>query len=321
MKSGTWTRIPLAALLALTLAACGGTGPSPAETGEAGEAAASSGAAASGEAASPGENEITMRDIIDANRTPLLLEKYGSVRVDYTYAEDPDPEMEYLQTVYVDGEVTYQGFNTARELYTGEGDYLYSDGVYGMPLTTEPVTAPGKEHVALEEGLTAEESIVTVEEGEDGTLTVVTRLDGSMLSELYGGAYDDLEYSGETYVLNSDLEILSDVSGLFYEDGTSETVGQIAVTYGEARPADAEDLYSRLHAEEKRTVTAVLDPGTEDERSVSVTPMKGDSAFNFLPEGYDVWYADPDCTVPFTPPETQDEDVTFYVPYTPLEEE
>lgn len=284
--------------------------------GESGTEGAGTSGAENGEPADA--SGLTMRDILDANRTETLLSTRGSFLMEASYAAELNPAGQ-ISVIYADGENVFLKSDSTQELHTNQGSYLFMDGYYGPALNPAPLDLSAFSMVLLDEQTTAREDILSVER-EGDTITVRTALSADAMEDIFG---TDLEAAGyqpgdsteETYTLDaSDLAVLACSSVLRRADGSSLEMGPMSVTYGADMPEDAVILREHMDAPDRRTVTAVLDPQTPEETVCSVTAQKGDRVFMFLPEGYYVYYKDPACTQEFDEEPDPNEDVTVYVP-------
>lgn len=293
-KERIW-RTMLTALAVLTLSACG----------------------ASPDAGSGGDTRtVTIQELLDASRTADLLDRYGSVLVESAYAPGVDA-VGAVTTVYMDADLCFEQSDEYHAVYADGGAYLFLDGFFGAVLAEDPPDLSGFDHVALDPGPTALETVTSVEEDGD-TLVVRSRMAPEDLAALYEAAGADPidgDYTTETYVLAADdLRLLSDASSLWHADGSGGEIGTVTVTYGAERPENAQILYEHLTAPDRRTVTVVLDPGTEEERALTATAQRGDQVFPYLPEGHYDLYLDPDCTEAYTGGADPQSDLTLYSP-------
>ena len=306
-----------AALVLLTACAGQQNAAAPAETAEPEAGEAAPGEPESGEAAEPEAAwDITMRDIIEANHVDRIFPAYGSIRIDYQYAEDPD----WRQTArYTDADMMYYEYVGEQDMICrdGSGGYLHvdEDDSYGsiMDFTFDP---SGYDYFTLDPDLTAEEEILSVEEDGD-VLSVTTRLPAELFKPYFPEGeypYADGDYLEEAYTLNaSDYAMLSESTTLLHADGSREALDSAVITYGADRPAQADALLERKAATENiRTGTVILDPGTPEERSLTVTAVKGDYVYFTLPDGYETVYDDPACTVEFEGSSDRTQDFVMY---------
>ena len=72
------------------------------------------------------------------------------------------------------------------------------------------------------------------------------------------------------------------------------------------------ELMDQIDNEDSRTITFVIDPGTEQEQTVVKTVGKGCAVTLVQPEGYTGLYTDEDCTQVYEE-ENYTEDATIYM--------
>ena len=298
--------------LVLLLSACGG---GDADKGRTAVVQGGGNAAPEGTAAEAGPDSasedfgITMREILDANRTEVLTASRGSFLMETAYEPEIDTTGQ-LSVIYADGATVYLETDSSHELYTDQGSYLYMDGYFGAVLSAEPVTPDDFSSIMLDEDTTILEEITGVDDNGD-TLTVHTILSPEAIENYFGEDMESTAYlkgdsTESAYTLDAeDLAVLSCATFLYHADGTVQNVGTMSVTYGAELPENGVILREHQNAEELRTVTIVLEPDTEEETVLSATAQRGDTVFPFLPEGYYILYKDPACT------EEYDENVDF----------
>ena len=75
---------------------------------------------------------------------------------------------------------------------------------------------------------------------------------------------------------------------------------------------DAEStMYYHMTDPDRRNVTLILDPGTENETVFKTTTLKDDRVRIYMPAGYQL-YTDPECTTLYNGNTDHCEDLTLY---------
>lgn len=297
----------LSALALWALCACSAQTPAPANSAEPAETLEPADPAqTSDESESTLEAPaLTIQDMIDANAEETLAQTYGSMRADY---ERDEWDTYTLKMLYADAELSYRDFSAAQEVYYRDGGGYYHDGEdYGAILDFDD----GPTYFTLDAELTVMEEIVGVEETPEG-LVVTTRLSTEALRPYYDAdsfPYAEGDSFEEIYTLNpDDYALLKNVSAIVHADGTRTTQDTTIVTYGVERPEGVTELAERRNAEDIRTGTVTLAPGTPDERTASATARKGDYISVSVPAGYGPLCTDPECTV--VSPEEEEPDLS-----------
>ncbi|MDO4732209.1 MAG: hypothetical protein Q4B50_01650 [Bacillota bacterium] len=259
------------------------------------------------------ENEfgISMQEIVEANRTENLLEQYGSIKI--TISDGVEP-YEY----YVDRQLVYEGFPEYQAISTEDSYYYTEQGVYYRNLYAGiEMDHSWHEQLLLdEESCLAEEILELQQDGE--VLRLKTLLPKERFADFFSVAEREkleslaveYELDAENYCIRSFSQVATFTDGDFAQQ-------IVTVDQGAYRPDAVENLYLRLsQTDEIRTVTVVLDPLTEEERSYSVTvPKGGDEVIPYCSQEYSGgMYLDPECTIPFAGEVDYENDMTFYIP-------
>ncbi|MBQ6808301.1 MAG: hypothetical protein IJP07_03960 [Firmicutes bacterium] len=259
------------------------------------------------------ENEfgISMQDIVDANHTEKLLEHYGSFKIIVSDGVEP---FEY----YVDRQLVYEGFPDYQAITTEDSYYYTEQGGYYRTLYAgvEMDHAWYAQLPLDEESCLAEEILELQQEGD--VIYLKTKLPQERFEDFFSAAErEKLESLAVEYELDAETNCIRTFTQIaMFTDG--EMARQIVtVDQGAYRPDIAENLYMRLsQTDEIRTVTVVLDPLTEEERSYSVTvPKGGDEVIPYCSQEYSGgMYLDPECSIPFAGEVDYENDMTFYIP-------
>ena len=275
-------------------------------------------------------NELTMDDFMKANSVSALLENHSSVALLqnvkssenaiwlnplYRYSvhrKDSTAragDTEYLVTKQHCLMLSYLQFQDGVfpvpfiMLDAGLGESIYFDveAGYGVDLLYDPE-------------ITAKELVQSVEEHGD-ELVLTTRLTGDDFTDAWGkdfqkGSYCELKYTldKDTLELREDVETVMGANGkplsedLYYQIFADVNLQSIQkVLYDVPIPEDAELMVSYLASyldavdgDQSRTVTFILNPGTEKEQILTSTGKKGYGVIiNTGDYGYEL-YLDPE---------------------------
>ncbi len=254
--------------------------------------------------------QITMEQVIEANSTEKLLSHYHS-------AYEVSPTMRR----YVETEFRYYNEDGVKEeIQMPDTVYGLYDGQYWGQLTPGGVWNSDSEYYAyfgLDHEATALEEIEKIEDNGD-TLMLYTVLQPDSLSakkDTLGIDYRDGDWIECSYKLDSEtLAILETENVQCHADGTKEEPSTVTVTYDAPRPEGALALLERLSDKQNlRTITMILNPGTEKESSDSVYVQKGEGVMLINPEGKTLEvFKDSACTEPYTGGADTNKDLTIY---------
>ena len=271
-----------------------------------------------GEAAgyTPEEAGAFLEKIYQANSAEAVWEKHKDVSATFRmYDEDAQMWKEY-STFYATPLLYYSddwspGLEELRLLIYGENgcveDYTQSMRfVRFLNASGVPYRDSGTDPVTLEED-TGDELLLRIHRAEHA-LFVITRLTESSIARF--GLEDPAEDSFYSclYLLDPDsLEVK--VIRIFRHDSESSTANEVrslTYSYDLGMSMFVETGYKGLlrhllpesewAPEYLREVTVTLDPGTDAERTESLTTLKGDPVSITLPDGYEL-YTDESLTV------------------------
>ena len=242
--------------------------------------------------------DVSIEDLIAANRTSALLSRYDSFRVAFeTFFEGGES-----YSIYLDGANVYYDSASSRGVTSRDLDYWrYPTGegdtaVYCKRLdcTGDGFSLAAYGNCFLDEANTANEQIVECARQQDA-LKLVTQM-----SEEATAAF--LSYFVEVapgdalvveYILDFDtLAILGGIEKIKRADGSTADFCGLDVTHNAPKPDALSELIARANrAEDVCTVSVVVDPGSASQRAYSMTLPRGDIPLFSLPEGYAL-YAD-----------------------------
>jgi len=252
------------------------------------------------------EEEKIMQKVFETTTWENMIETYGSARIDYALPENVS------FYIYMDSE-TYLETNDEHAyafLFSPEESCdmgLYDDGTpyfdRFVNIFDEDMSAVMRSDSFL--FLTGNEVLVSMTE-ENGILSFETKCGTNDISaetlEAYGLDMADGDYYICKYKADAETyRLLESSEHILRADGTEKYIGTITIGVGVERPtyfinelAARGDEIDALPEEQTRVINLVVDPGTENERTVSQKVMRGDMvALPYDMHGYDV-YMDPE---------------------------
>ncbi len=242
-------------------------------------------------------NEITMQEIIDANSTKVLLSRYDSVII-----EKKHEFYDNKKTLYVDEQIKYIDNGETQEIYTDDRRYEYFSGVYSAVLEAKSRNLSQFENLTFYNESFAREEIKSMKE-QDATIFFITRMtdeEAKKELELFDIKLSDGDYIEKEYIMNKrDYFVLGSKAYICTQGGGRTLYYETISETDPQKPKAAEILLKRIESEDVRTVTLVLDPDTDYERSFSSLAVKGDGVIPYPPEGYDKFYKNRECTILF----------------------
>lgn len=157
------------------------------------------------------------------------------------------------------------------------------------------------------------EEMVSITEDEDG-ISLVTRMDESAAETYLASIGYDTEGAETvqwTYQIDPETQAITSSAGIcINEDGTETTLIERVLNTEPEEYEISTEILDRLNAEDTRTCTVIIDPGTEQERSVSETVGKGCGVAVYA--GDAVFYVDEACTEEQIPSAETEEDMILY---------
>ena len=157
------------------------------------------------------------------------------------------------------------------------------------------------------------EDMVSITEEAEG-IRLVTQLDDASAADYLdsmGYEYQEGDIVQWNYEINPEIRAIVSANAVcISEDGTETTIFERTLNLEPEKYALSSEILDRLNAEESRTVTVVVNPGTEQEYSVSETVGKGCSVSTYT--GDAVLYTDESCTEEYIPTGDTENDFTLY---------
>ena len=298
--------------------------------------------------------EITIEDFMNANTVEKLLAKHSSIAL-LQHADSRQAatwvNQDYRYCAVRTDEIAREGdmeFLQTDRYYLMLYYYMFRDGVYPVPtimldaglgdsIFYNPATGESVD-LLYEPESTALEQVTGTEE-KNGVLTMTTVLKADAFRSAWAGDYPEGSYCELVYQLNAEtLELIGDTETVMNTDGKAlkdilyyqlfgkniQTEQQ--VLYDIPMPDDVTLMVRALGAyldasgEDARTVTFILDPGTDQERSFTSAGAKGYAvALNTGEYDYEL-YLDAAMTVE-APNDDLSSDRTLYVRLIPPTEE
>ena len=240
-------------------------------------------------------SDISMEEVLEANKTENLLKYYSS------FCDRSVINGSWDYDLYVDREIYYYNEGELKCITGEDFQFVYQDGEYSSYLL-----ADGAEYDSWYDNLHLDESVLDetiVEALDDGkTITIETEIAAGEWEEYFNSL--EIDYLPEDYVSNiyevdsENYALQKSVTALVHPDGTSEEIASMTISYDEERPEEAKELLERARpSTDIRTITVVLDPNTENEKVCVQMVKKGELFGVILPEGYEL-YQDEACTIP-----------------------
>ena len=256
---------------------------------------------------------VTIEDIMAANTGEAVLARHKN-GAEYMISEDGS------RVLYVDGTIRYEHYlprvgasaDDEYEIIMNADTSVIYNAAYDMyycminvGLGYERRYTPSDEQngtLAYTPEATALETVVDVKDNGD-TLTVTTETAAALLNELSYGLPGDSIYVVEYTVDRDTLEIMGTVEYVLRADGNKEQQLEQTLMYDISPTKDVETMSKALDAilysEPRRTLTFVVDPGAETEKTTSVTFATGVYVTWWADEkGYEA-YADPAGKTPW----------------------
>ena len=249
--------------------------------------------------------DLSMEDFMKSNSAEALLSRHRSVALLQLLGEKQAAtwqNRDYRYSVQRTDETAREGdfeLLLAKEEGLSLSYLQFQDGIYPLPsiliaVSDDTPLFDVKEDLLYSTETTAKEKVQSVREDGD-SLVMTTRLSGQDFKDAWTGDYSDgcyceLVYTldQETLELREDVETVMDPSGKPLKDqlyhklfGGAGLQTRQQVLYDTPMPDDMMVMlamlknYHQAAAGETRTVTYILDAGTEQEKSLSSTGAKG----------------------------------------------
>lgn len=265
-----------------------------------------------------------MTAVYEANQPGVLLKSVENYLVNVDYVDDTlgDNIIYVTEDLYAWHEDGFEAFygkeeQFQREKYQGE---WYIDR-YIIPFEYDLYSEWSNRAIVSEETLT--EQIISWEE-QDGMIFVRTGFDEET-DLAYAEAFEmpDSHFVMD-YELNADtLAVITQSTNVIDKEGTETLLAKMTIEINGEEPswvteamADVKEI-EELQVTETRTVTVVIDPGTETERTMSQTVKNG--SYVLLPDDLGEYeaYRDAEGTEPYFVEDTKN-DEKIYLLHKPI---
>ena len=261
-------------------------------------------------------DKLTMKKVVEANKTEILLEKYENVHIIGT--ANGEKYIEY----YLTEDMSYEEGSGRATYLTDDMGYMHNEGVFSRLtyfsrdglLDNVERREEKYQYVFLSED-SLHEKILSVSEA-DGKITIITEMNEKTLDKIVGK--EGLESFVGEYVIDAETYELISGKGTFVgEDGTTVILaGEFTYDSDEAPEKLATILEYANQKDDLRTATLVFNPGTRKEKTeyIKVPRGIGISLANAVDtvNSYGL-YADADCTKPYSNNGDFDSDTTVYI--------
>ena len=269
--------------------------------------------APAGSEAAPDYSYITMEAIVAANDMQSLLAKHKSVSIEFRSSDSDEVSYVYvdadylfekigISSVLVDKNASWQIDDVDGEMHP----YYYwfaMDADEEAEMRTTPL-----DFAFIDSANASRETIESIQDNRDGTLTVTTLLNAEDTAEsmsYYGQELPEGATKAEertVYVV--DGKTLENLSGstTMVIDGKDGSVNSIEITYDAERPEElnaAEAFLQDLEngpKTDRRTVKIIYDYGTATELSYEIQVDRSFRVITCARPGYDYQYSDPEKT-------------------------
>ena len=259
--------------------------------------------------------DITMTALVAANDVETILSRHTSMLLEYKTSDGEEVSQEYTDADYIyqmmDGTDVLVGKEDVWQCDEQDGEKTFYYYWYAMDEKEEAEMRfmPSDYPSPIDNPYTTRETIESVQENADGTLTVITWSNAEDTKEYLETQQveypeGDAEQRTEYVVDRETLELVS-VSSAVVVDGEDALASTLNITYDVDQPealkalaAQIEELQSDERTNE-RTIKLVYDYGTDAEVSYE---LKADQSYRVIPvtrAGYDYLYSDPEKTEVF----------------------
>ena len=259
--------------------------------------------------------KLTMKKLIEANQTDVLLENYDSIHI--RSVMDGEMYAEY----YLTDTCSYEKRENWAMYVTDDTGFGYQDDVYAriVCLTRDGLVdyadyRAGKYADVILSKESLREKIQSVAETEN-RITVKSVMKEMSLQKIIGN--ESLHSLENTYVLDAKTNGVMTIDAIVTLDDGTAYDALMECSYNAEMPEEVEHLrVFENQTEDLRTVTMVFHAGTGKEKVEQVQAPKGFSIWMVLPddatESFSI-YADAACTEPYQSNGDYTSDVTVYI--------
>ena len=264
----------------------------------------------------PEEYGFTWQDVLSANATNVLLNKYDSITVTTTYEGD-----ENKSVTYVDDKMVYNGYAETSTCYLMDGTrgYTKSGESYSVIVDRETdmqARVQTKYETAVFNSVWREKETIDSAEKRGGKYYITTILTKAEYEELAGGITDEtIEYFQKDYVIDAySYRLYQCEAYTVYTDKAKVKESTMELTdNAETAPDGAEEMYAKMMATENvADVIVYLSVEGNWVKLFDGQRVKGDGldiAYNY---GAVQLYTDEDCTQAFEDTDKQKMHLVLY---------
>ncbi|MBQ9162801.1 MAG: hypothetical protein IJX74_05940 [Clostridia bacterium] len=260
--------------------------------------------------------EVKLSDVIAASSTKSILEVFENYSVQKTVGG------KLVDALLITKDYMYATDGTTPEIYLSSGRTYEKDGDRYVATVRE--TADVEATVAdkfmsplVAEGM-ADDTVLEIDEN-NYYFYITVRPSAQRTADILSlyDAEGQYQYTKAEYTVNK--ATLTLVTARYFgvsENGREAELYRVSATYNTEDLTEAVEMYEYVtdSSHDMRTVTVILDPNTNDERTVSATARQGDPIALRLGNGYKVLYTDRECTEVYKSDGTYVADEMLYCP-------
>ena len=258
--------------------------------------------------------DITMTALVEANDVETIHSRHTSMLLEYRISDSDEVVWEYADADYIyqmlDGTDVLVGKEDVWQCDEQDGEKTFYYYWYAMDEKEEAEMriAPSDYPLPIDNPYTIRETIESVQENEDGTLTVITWSNAEDTKEYLESQQVECPEGAEQrteYVVDRETLELVSVSSAVVVDGEDALASILNITYDVDQPEALKALVAQIEElkngerTNERTITVIYDYGTDAEESYEI---KADQSYRVIPvtrTGYDYLYSDPEKTEVF----------------------
>lgn len=239
------------------------------------------------------KKDVTIERMLEANTNEKLFEQSDSILFlqEYSYGDVMVYRTKDFKC-HTTGEDYYEAYLDGRSYCSDSVGCYAALGCFPMP-------NPLEEAMVFNRELTLYETPVDVREDGDRVVLTTVLVPEKVRETMEYMHFEYVEGASITYEYILDAETLLYLEGnMSITDSNGNVIGSShsTLTLDARMPEQVETLYNRLTAENRKALTIVLNPGTEEEEAYHANFVDGDEVYVVLPEGYTTFYTDAECT-------------------------
>lgn len=255
--------------------------------------------------------DITMTALVEANDIETIRSRHTSMLLEYRTSDSDEVVREYTDADYIyqmlDGTDVLVGKEDVWQCDKQDGEKAFYYYWYAMDEKEEAEMriTPSDYPSPIDNPYTTREIIESVQENEDGTLTVITWSNAEDTKEYLESQQVECPEGAEQrteYVVDRETLELVSVSSAVVVDGEDALASTLNITYDVDQPealkalaAQSKELKNGERTNE-RTITIIYDYGTDEEQSYEIQVDRSFRVITCARFGYDYQYSDPEKT-------------------------